>query len=472
MLQIHIHSTLLKHLPHSPTDDQKEALQGVATYISNTSADAVFLLTGYAGTGKTTVLQSLVHGLQELKQRSVLLAPTGRAAKVLSAYTKRPAFTIHKKIYRQKSSRDGMGVFSLDRNLHKNTWFIVDEASMISNTGYEQAIFGSGRLLEDLLEYVYSAVNCHLILCGDPAQLPPVGTPLSPALDASLLKSMGFNVHQANLQEVVRQSATSGILHNATRVRKLIQQQLEQRPVFELEGFPDIKHIRGEELIESISGSYDRVGQEETMIVVNSNRMANKYNMGIRNRILYQEEEIAAGDYLMVVKNNYFWKDEEMEKPDFIANGDIARIQRILAYEELFDYHFARLQLELIDYGIEIEALVLMDTLMMDSPALPPDEGKAFFGKVLLDYQHLKTRRSQYEAVRNDHHFNALQIKFAYAVTCHKAQGGQWRHVYLDQGFLNRQEVTIDYLRWLYTALTRATDTLYLVNFSKEHFVD
>ncbi len=466
-----IYNNLCKNLGNIPTDDQSEALKKIAGYICDNNNDVIFLLTGYAGTGKTSVISSIVKTLDLLRMRSVLLAPTGRAAKVLSSYAGKQAFTIHKKIYRQKSSKDGLGSFSLDRNLHKDTFFIVDEASMVSNSTGDSTLFGSGRLLDDLVEYVYSGTDCKLILVGDTAQLPPVGSTLSPALDPSVLGEYGFGLVSCELKQVVRQSETSGVLMNATLVRLQVAEQNLLHPAIDCVSYSDTIRITGEDLIDEISAAYGTCGMEGTIIVVNSNKQANRYNQGIRNRIFFREEEISAGDMVMVVKNNYFILNEEEDGAGFIANGDIAEVRKIRKYEERYGFRFADMVLKFPDYNMEIESKVMMDVLHLDTPALPSDKNRELFQNVLSDYLHIRTRRKQYEAVRNDPYFNALQIKFAYAVTCHKAQGGQWERVFIDQGMFNRNEITIDYLRWFYTALTRSTDRVYLVNFTDTFFV-
>ncbi len=465
-----IYNQLCKNLGYDPTDDQAAALKKIASYIVENNNDIIFLLTGYAGTGKTSVISAVVRTLDALRMKSVLLAPTGRAAKVLGSYSGKQAFTIHKKIYRQKSSKDGVGSFSLDRNLHRNTFFIVDEASMISNNSSDISIFGSGKLLDDLIEYVYSGIDCKLILVGDTAQLPPVGSVLSPALEERALKDFGFGIVFSELKQVVRQSETSGVLMNATRVRMQIAENNLTHPSIDCINFRDVIRLGGQDLIEEISTSYGTCGLNGTIIVVNSNKQANKYNLGIRNRIFFREEEISSGDMIMVVKNNYFLIDEEESGPGFIANGDIAEIRKIWKDEERYGFRFAQMTLYFPDYDLELDSKVMLDVLHLDTPALPPDKSKELFQGVLADYLDIKTRRKQIEAVKNDPYFNALQIKFSYAVTCHKAQGGQWERVFIDQGMFNRNEITIDYLRWFYTALTRSTDRVYLVNFADDWF--
>jgi exodeoxyribonuclease-5 len=471
MRDIIIYNQLCKNLGNIPTDDQSVALKKIAAYICDNNNDVIFLMTGYAGTGKTSVISSVVKTLDLLRMKSVLLAPTGRAAKVLSSYSGKQAFTIHKKIYRQKSSRDGTGSFSLDRNLHKDTFFIVDESSMVSNSSGDSALFGSGRVLDDLIEYVYSGTECKLILVGDTAQLPPVGSIVSPALDPAALGGYGFGLITCELRQVVRQSETSGVLMNATRIRLQVAENDLDHPAIDCTNFKDTIRITGEELIDEISTAYGTCGMEGTIIVVNSNKMANRYNQGIRNKIFYREEEISTGDMVMVVKNNYSLIEEGEDGAGFIANGDIAEVRKIKKYEERYGFHFADMTLKFPDYNLEIEAKVMMDVLHLDTPALPSDKNKELYQNILADYIHIKTRRKQFDAVKKDPYFNALQIKFAYAVTCHKAQGGQWERVFIDQGMFNRNEITIDYLRWFYTAITRSTDKVYLVNFAEDFFV-
>lgn len=466
-----IFNQLCRNLGNVPTDDQAAALRMLASYVAGENDDSIFLMSGYAGTGKTSVISTLVRTLDLLRLKSVLLAPTGRAAKVLSTYTGRQAFTIHKKIYRQKSLKDGVGSFSLNRNIGRNIFFIIDEASMISNEQAELSVFGSGRLLDDLVEFIYSGTDCRLILVGDTAQLPPVGSVLSPALDPEALMAFGFGLEYCELRQVVRQSEISGVLMNATSVRKQVSENNISKPQIDCINYRDIQRISGEDLIEELSTSYGTCGLEGTIIIVNSNKQANRYNQGIRNRIFFREEEISAGDILMVVKNNYSILDEEEEGTGFIANGDIAEVRRIRTCEERYGLRFADMTLYFPDYNLEIETKVMLDVLHLDSPALPAEKSREFFHSVLQDYVHLKTRKKQYDAVREDPYFNALQVKFSYAVTCHKAQGGQWERVFIDQGMFNRAEVTTEYLRWFYTALTRSTDKVYLVNFADDFFI-
>jgi len=469
MRKENIYTLLEKNLGYIPTQDQSDCMRLLANYVTDNTNDVIFLLTGYAGTGKTSVIASLVNTLTTLRQKSVLLAPTGRAAKVLRSYSGKEAYTIHRKIYRQKSATDGVGKFVLDKNLHKETYFIVDESSMIPEDSSEGSIFGSGRLLEDLLEYVYTGTGCKLILVGDVAQLPPVGSIVSPALDVDVLRSTGFAIETFELHQVIRQSEGSGILMNATAVRQQVSDGDLSFPELMLSGYSDIERLSGNDLIECLSESYDRCGTDGAIVVVNSNNLANKYNQGIRNRVFFREEEISAGDIIMVVKNNYYWLKDD-EKTSFIANGDIAEVRRIRKYEEMYGMRFAEMTLWFRDTELEIDAKVMLDTLMMGTPSLSSEKSRELYFAVLADHPGIRSKRKQFEAVKADPYYNALQIKFAYAVTCHKSQGGQWERVFIDQGMFNRQEPTIDYLRWFYTALTRATDKVYLVNFPDRWF--
>jgi len=471
MLADHIKNIILEKLKFKPTSDQDQLMSGLSSFIMDNNPNKVFLIKGYAGTGKTTVVSAFVNSLNKLKIKSVLMAPTGRAAKVLSSYSKKSAFTIHKKIYRQKSSKDGFGEFVLDKNLHSNTFFIVDEASMISNQSNDISVFGSGRLLEDLVNYVYNEKSCKLILIGDTAQLPPVGIDISPALNENQLKSLGFDVDLFELTEVVRQTSDSGILLNATNIRNQLVNETYEFPKLNLDSKPDIEKISGSDLIDTINDSYEKKGFEDTIIITRSNKRANQYNSGIRSQILWREEEISVGDLLMVVKNNYFWL-EDNEKADFIANGDIAEVMRIKKYHEQYGFRFADVTLNLIDYDIEFDCKIILDTLNINTAALSSDDNKKLFYNVMEDYKGEKTKKKQFEGVKNDEFFNALQVKFSYAITCHKAQGGQWKNVFLDHGYVTDDMMDKEYLRWLYTAFTRPTEKLYLVNFNKRFFED
>ncbi|MDA3953868.1 MAG: AAA family ATPase [Bacteroidales bacterium] len=477
MLSDHIKNIILKKLIYSPTKDQETLIEGLSGFILDNDSNKIFLIKGYAGTGKTTMISALVNAFKELKVKSVLLAPTGRAAKVLTAYSKKSAYTIHKKIYRQKSSKDGFGLFVLDVNLHSKTFFIVDEASMISNNSREGSSFGSGSLLDDLIKYVYNDKSCKLILIGDVAQLPPVGLDISPALDSKELRSFGYDVLEYNLRDVVRQQEDSGILLNATNIRNLISSKNFVFPKLELNGIMDVQRISGSELIDTISDSYDKYGFEDTIIITRSNKRANLYNQGIRSQIMWHEEEIAVGDFIMVVKNNYYWIDDNDKtspstgKIDFIANGDIAEILKIRKYEERYGFRFVNVTLRFIDYeDIEVECKIILDTLNIDSAALSNEDNKQLYYNVLDDYKHEKNKKKQYDSVKNNEYFNALQVKFSYAITCHKAQGGQWKNVFIDHGFVNDDMMNKEYLRWLYTAFTRPIENLYLVNFDKRFF--
>lgn len=472
MLKDHIKNIIFGELNLKPTSGQADLIDKLSDFILSDDPNLIFLLKGFAGTGKTTIISALVKAFRSLKIKSVLLAPTGRAAKVLSSYAKKNAYTIHKKIYRQKSAKDGFGVFALDTNLHSQTFFIVDEASMISNSSADISIFGSGRLLDDLIHYVYNQKNCKLILIGDTAQLPPVGIDISPALDQKQLASFHLNVIEHQLSEVVRQVEDSGVLLNATKIRNLMLNENYQFPKLELNHTDDIQRITGTELIEIITDSYDKYGIEDTIIITRSNKRANQFNKGIRNQILWYEEEIAVGDLLMVVKNNYFWM-EDNDKIDFIANGDIGEIVQIRKYDERYGFRFADIVLRLIDFGdLEIECKIILDTLDINSAALSSEDNKKLFYSVLEDYQDLKTKKQQFQAVKEDEFFNALQVKFSYAITCHKAQGGQWKSVFIDHGYLHEEMLNKEYLRWLYTAFTRPVEKLYLVNFHKQFFYD
>ena len=466
-----ISDLILVKLGHEPTVGQKEMIDSLAEFVTNNESDRLFLLKGYAGTGKTSAISALVKVLDELKIKFVLLAPTGRAAKVLSNQSGKPASTIHKKIYRQQAVADGASKFSLDRNLAKNAVFIVDEASMISNMPQDHSVFGSGYLLSDLIEYVMGGFNCKLIISGDTAQLPPVGLQVSPALDKEELSLFGMEVIEKELKEVVRQSLDSGILLNATAIRNRI---LEDSPTgfwhLKMEKTHDVIQLGGDQLIDEISNCYNRTGMEEVIIITRSNKRANLFNEGIRRTILYQEDQISKGDLMMIVKNNYHWS-KQVEELDFIANGDIAEIIRIKKQEERYGFHFANVVIRLIDYqDIEIECKILLETLSSEAPALTSEENKRLFESISEDYEEIRNKRDRWKKIREDPYFNALQVKYSYAVTCHKAQGGQWKTVFLDHGYLTSEMIDREFLRWLYTAFTRAEEKLYLVNFHKDFF--
>ncbi len=469
MVKTYLVQQIKANFLYKPTLEQEKAVKNLAEFLFSREMDQIFLLKGYAGTGKTSLIGALVKTLDQLEQKCVLLAPTGRAAKVFSHYANHPAFTIHKKIYRQRSFSNDLDNFSLDDNLHQHTLFIVDEASMIANDGLSGSSFGTGRLLDDLIQYVYAGQGCRLMLIGDTAQLPPVGEEESPALSADRLKGYGLSVFESQLTEVVRQLHDSGILWNATELRRYIgEEDFFSLPAIRVEGFPDIRTISGTDLIETISDCYDHAGMDETIVVCRSNKRANIYNKGIRNTILYREDELNSGDLLMVAKNNYFWT-EDCKEIDFIANGDIAVVRRVRRIREAYGFRFADVVLSFPDYNdMELDVKLLLDTLHTDTPALSREQSDKLFYSVLEDYEDIPTKRERMKKMKADPHYNALQVKYAYAVTCHKAQGGQWQRVFLDQGYMTEDMLTPDYFRWLYTAFTRATETLYLVNWPKE----
>ncbi len=471
MIKNHIEALLHKHLSFEPTPGQSLLIKGLAGCLSSEEEDAVILVKGFAGTGKTTMINALIRTLEALKVRSVMMAPTGRAAKVMAGYTGRPAFTIHKKIYRQQASPDGAGKSVLDRNFYANTWFIVDEASMISNQSGSGMAFGSGHLLSDLLEYVYSGNHCRLVLLGDTAQLPPVGLPLSPALEAATLRSFGFAVHEFELKDVVRQALHSGILNCATQIRKRITGG-DSAGFFplDIESFPDVNRISGEDLVEAITTHYEKQGLFQTIVITRSNKRANLFNKGIRGSILFRENEIERGDLLMVVRNNYFWNDE-IPGLDFIANGDIAEVMHIYGYEELYGFRFANVSLRLVDYEeAELDCKIFLDTLAMETASFTNEQNRQLFEAVSEDYTAIRNKRARWKKLRENPWFNALQVKYAYALTCHKAQGGQWNNVFIDHGYLVEDMLDKAYYRWLYTAFTRPVEKLFLVNFNRHFF--
>ena len=462
------------HFLFEPTPEQAVAMNRLALFVNNPVPRQVFLLKGYAGTGKTAIISALVRTLVGYRRRVVLMAPTGRAAKVFSNTSGFPACTIHKKIYRQKSIVD-MGSFQLDRNMHEHTLFLVDEASMISNEGLSGSTFGTGRLLDDLISYVYSGTDCRLLMLGDQAQLPPVGECESPGLSARMLASYGLNVSEFCLENVMRQEQESGILYNATVLREYtVDRGISGGFRFKLDGFKDVVKISGNDLIETLSGCYSRDGIDETMVLCRSNKRANIYNNGIRSQILDREDELTRGDSVMIVKNNYYWTekliadegaDSYMNLPSFIANGDIAVIRRVRRQRELYGFRFEDAVLSFPDYDdLEMDVTLLLDTLHSESPSLTREESDKLFAAVLEDYAEISDKKERMKQLRENPHFNALQIKYAYAVTCHKAQGGQWKNIFIDQGYIPEDGRNEDYYRWLYTALTRATQTVYLVN--------
>jgi len=464
MLEEALKKQIEKELPYSPNADQCAALELLSAFVLGGVRDAVFLLRGYAGTGKTSLVGACVKVLTSLGYKTVLLAPTGRAAKVFSLYSGHPAFTIHKKIYRQKSYSPDMEGFLVADNLHKDTLFIVDEASMIANSSGEATVYGSGHLLDDLIEYVYSGEGCRLLMLGDSAQLPPVGQSASPALDSSFLKGYGLNVIEYELREVARQELDSGILFNATMLRSTMETSPIGMPSLKVVGFPDLEVVSGEFLVERIADSYDRVGLDETIVVTRSNKRANIFNQGIRNQILYREEELTSGDLLLVAKNNYYW-GKDCKEIDFIANGDVARVVRVRRVVEMYGFRFADVSLYFPDREVELDTKIILDTLSSESPALSYEQNNRLFENILADYYDVPSKREKYKRLKADPWFNALQVKYAYGVTCHKAQGGQWRHAYIDMGGIHPEQIGLDFYRWLYTALTRATEKVYLINY-------
>lgn len=467
MLQDFIAARIKEKLFFEPTEQQSQLIDLLGEFLVSHDKEKVFLLRGYAGTGKTSVVSALVRAMHELEQKTVLLAPTGRAAKVISSYSGYPAYTIHKKIYRQKSMAEFQ--FQLSDNLHKHTLFIVDEASMIANAGLDTA-FGTGRLLDDLIQYVYCSDGCSLLLLGDTAQLPPVMQPSSPALEPDVLAGYSLHVFQYTLTHVVRQALESGILFNATMFRnQLAEENVMHYPKFELKQFPDIVRITGMELIDEINKAYNEVGEEDVIVITRSNKRANIYNNGVRAKVLMKEEELTNGDLLMVTKNNYYW-NKLYEEIDFIANGDILEVIRVRRYSEMYDFRFVDLSLRSLDYDWEIDARVWLDTLQSDSPAHANELQQKLFGAVAEDYPEITSKKLKVKKIMESEFYNSLQVKFAYAVTCHKAQGGQWKRVFIDQGQIQQEQMNADYYRWIYTAITRATEKVYLVNFPDDFF--
>ena len=487
---------ILQQFGFPPTQEQAHALEVFAEFLTDRDPHAVMILRGSAGTGKTTLSGAIVRTLKEIRQKVMLLAPTGRAAKVFSLNSGSPAYTIHRRIYREKSFSGVEGQFNLNDNLYTDTLFMVDEASMIANMGLGGMSFGSGCLLDDLVHFVYQGRNDRLLLIGDKAQLPPVGEEESPALHAAMLEGYGLKVYECDLNEVLRQSEKSGILYNATMIRQMItHDDITQLPKIHFAGYSDIKPMPGSELIEALADSYHHVGLDDTIVVTRSNKRANIFNQGIRNMVLDREEELSQGDILMIVKNNYYWMEEERKKikekeieerrvksegtesgtathkvqsndiPAFLANGDRAKVLKVRRRIDLYGFRFATLLLQFPDYdNYELEATVLLDTLTSEAPALTHEQQEQLFHQIEEDYQDIPLKADRMKAIRQDQFFNALQVKFAYAVTCHKAQGGQWAHVYVDQGYMTDDMLNPDYIHWLYTAFTRATEMLYLVN--------
>ncbi len=453
---------VLELLPYEPNEEQVEAFATFAHFLLYGAERSVFLLNGYAGTGKTSLMGAVVQALSRRNTKVVLLAPTGRAAQVLSEYSHRGAFTIHRKIYRQESYlSEGFG---LTENKHTSTVFIVDEASMIANGTAEGAIFGTGRLLDDLVHYVYSGTGCKLMLMGDGAQLPPVGQSQSPALNSEVLRGYGLTVYDVTLRQIARQASDSGILLNATLVRHILTSNQLVTPKLELQQYNDIDSITGEFLLETLSDCYDRDGIDETIVITRSNKRATLFNNGVRNSILYREDELTTGDMLLVSKNNYFWA-RDYDNIDFIANGDVMRVKRVWGeVEQMYGLRFANVTVELPDHGnVEMDVKIVINSLQSDTPALTLAQSERLYNDVLNELS--GTKRERYQLMKQHPYFNALQVKFAYALTCHKAQGGQWKNVFIDMGSIMPEALsTIDFLRWLYTAITRARERVYLIN--------
>jgi len=449
---------------YSFTNDQANALEKIASFLFSGISDQIFLLTGYAGTGKSSLIGSLVRTMAEFRQKTVLLAPTGRAAKVFSGYAAQQSFTIHKKIYRQQKFAEGAPSFSLAENMHKQTLFIVDEASMINNESTDFSIFGTGRLLDDLIEYVYSGEGCRMLLIGDTAQLPPVKQENSPALDMQILQSYSLQVVDAMLTEIVRQTEESGVLYNATVLRNALRfNETTAYPKLKVSGYTDVKRITGNELIDEIGDCYRRDGMEETIVISRSNKRVNAYNNGIRNSVLYREEELSAGDILMITKNNYYWV-ENVENLDFLANGEFVEVQRVKGEESLYGFRFCNVVLYHRDYDIEFETKIILDVLHTEVPGLSREQNDLLFNNVMEEHADIPQKRMRYKKVKGNPYFNALQVKYGYAVTCHKAQGGEWKNVFLDLGYIQKSYMGENFYRWLYTSVTRSTQNLYLVN--------
>lgn len=470
MLHEHIASQIYANFAFTPTVGQKKIIEALSGWIADTDTSRIFILNGYAGTGKTSIVAAFVAALRHMKIKPVMLAPTGRAAKVMSRHTGLSASTIHKKIYRQKSTSDPEADFSLDYNKEKDACFIVDEASMLSAAPDIGSPFGSGSLLEDLFRYVRQGARCRIMFVGDDAQLPPVGHDRSPALDPDFMSGYG-PVDYYTLDEVMRQDTDSGIMFNATMVRCMLEAGIIEPPIFEM-SYPDFKAIDGGEFLEKVEECYSRYGREETIVITRSNRRANKFNEGIRRHVLYAEEEIESGDMLMVVKNNYYYTGlEEEAHMDFMANGDTARLVKLRRFEDYYGFRFADVRLSFPDYGdYEIDCRILLDTLSSEAPSLTREQSSALFYAVSEDYADIKSKAKRYKEVRENPHFNAVQVKFAYAVTAHKAQGGEWKAVFVDRMLFGDEEMSRDLMRWLYTALTRASERVYLVNFD-ERFI-
>lgn len=463
--ELKIGEEMLRLLPYEPNGQQMELVAALSKFAADADDRSVFLLNGYAGTGKTTMLSAFVNALPVLRRKAVLLAPTGRAAKVLSGYSGRGAFTIHRKIYQSRRFNPEDPHFAIANNSHKDTFFIVDEASMIANHPGEGSVFGSGCLLDDLITYVYSGDGCRLVLLGDVAQLPPVGYADSPALSPAVLSGYGLTVRNYSLTDVARQRKESGILFNATAIRRIIASGEYAPPVIRVSGFDDVEVVDGMELPERVEECYDKDGMEDTIIVTRSNRRAVMFNKGVRGSVLYMDAEITTGDMLLVAKNNYFWA-EGYDDIDFIANGDVAVVKRIGGETSLYGFRFADATLEFPDYNhTEVEAKIILDALYSESPALTRAQSDELYFRVMADYADIPRKSDRYKALKKDPYFNALQVKFAYSVTCHKAQGGQWKNVFVDMGYIPEEAFgNVDFYRWLYTSFTRAYGKIYLIS--------
>ncbi len=474
MISAQFYSLLIRNFPFQPTLKQDIFFQKVASFITNYSNDTIFVLKGYAGTGKTTVISTIVNNLIEINKKYVLLAPTGRAAKVISNYSQKPAFTIHKKIYHPKKSGGGGVNFVRQPNKHKNTIFIVDEASMISDQVNDNKMYETGSVLDDLINYIYSGENCKMILLGDTAQLPPINLDISPALNTDTLElNYDKKVDWIELDEVMRQEEKSGILFNATQLREVLKETFITSFEFKLKGFKDIIRLTdGYDIQDAINSAYSNYSIEDTAFIVRSNKRANQYNEQIRMKILDKESDLSTGDYLMVVKNNYFWFKEK-DEAGFIANGDIIEVLEIFSFQELYGFKFAKVKIRMVDYPNQIpfETILLLDTIKSESPSLTYEQSNNLYQEVMKDYEHLNTKYAKFQKVKENEFFNALQVKFSYAITCHKSQGGQWNTVFIEQPYLP-DGIDRDYIRWLYTAITRAKDKLYLIGFKDDCFVE
>ncbi|MBF0695755.1 MAG: AAA family ATPase [Flavobacterium sp.] len=468
------YNLLNKQFPFNPTYKQDLFFKMIAEFLTDKDQNSIFVLKGYAGTGKTTVISTIVNNLIDINLKYVLLAPTGRAAKVIANYSSKPAHTIHKKIYFPKKGSGGAVGFTMQQNKHKNTIFIVDEASMISDVSSESKLYENGSLLDDLITYIYSGVNCKMILLGDTAQLPPVHLDISPALDIdSLARNYDMEVHSIELDEVMRQAENSGILMNATELRELLKDDFLTDFKFDLANFKDIIRLSdGYDIQDAINSAYGKYSIEDTAFIVRSNKRANQYNQQIRLKILDKESELSTGDYLMVVKNNYFWL-KETDEAGFIANGDIIEVLEIFGIIEIYSFKFAKAKIRMVDYPNQIpfETVLLLDTLTSESPSLTYEESNQLYQEVMKDYENERTQYKKFQKVKENEYFNALQVKFSYAITCHKSQGGQWNTVFIEQPYLP-DGISRDYIRWLYTAVTRAKERLYLIGFKDENFIE